>query len=116
MKNNYFPESLDLDIFLQGDEVQRMLKEPIEGELMNRGEPLGKNLIVRCEDFKHYGDGIEVKYIKSDPDGGFDATTAIEVRLNRYAHSNLIKYKRTGSRHGLGAQVTIHGPGGVNFL
>ena len=51
MKNDYLPETKDLDIFLEGTEIEDPGSQPIEGPLTRQGEPLGKKLAVRKLDF-----------------------------------------------------------------
>lgn len=115
MKNDYFPSSMDLDIFLEGNEVEELRQKPLEMDLMEVGKSLDKKLIVKYENFKSLGDGIEVIAQKTDPEGGWNEITAFEVKLNERAYSHLKQYNRTGSRHGLGAHITIHGPEALGF-
>jgi hypothetical protein len=114
MKNNYLRQTLDLEIFLEGNEIEELEHSPITGELTESGEPLGKKLVIRHYDFPLAGDGIEVEYIKSRP-GGWETTTAIEVSLNKNAYLHLKKFNKVGSRHGLGAWIQIYGPGESRF-
>jgi hypothetical protein len=101
---------MDLDIALSQQDIDDLRESPLEGELMETGKPLGKKLIIKHEYFESHGDGIEVTPIKSDPEGGWDAITAFEVRLNEHAYFTLRANHRTGSRHALGAHITLYGP------
>jgi hypothetical protein len=114
MKNDYLPETKDLDIFLEGTEVEDLGSHPIEGPLTMQGEPLGKKLVLKKLDLNLPGDGIEVEYLRSRP-GGWESVTTIEVRLNDNAYSHLKKHSKVGSRHGGGAWIEIYGPGQHRF-
>ncbi len=134
MKNDYISSSLDLDVYLEGSETIRLKEEPIECELTESGTPLGRKLIVEYDggieddkrmdddsvgeiDWKNIGvkreftgDGIKVEYLKSEP-GGWEKTIAIKVTLNEQGYSTLIKRGKVGSRHALGAHISIITPG-----
>lgn len=111
MINNYSPSSMDLDIFLEIGDIEKLRKSPLEQALTEKGEPLGeRKLVVRCENFESMGDGIKVEPIRTDPNSGWDGITAFEVILNEHAYSHLIRYDRVGSRHANAAMITIFGP------
>ena len=107
MKNNYIPETMDLDIFLEGEEIASLRQGPLEGDLTELGESLDRRLILKYDPGVNKPDGIKVEPIRSDPDGGWEALTAYEVSINEYAYTLLKTHGRTGSRHGIGAHITI---------
>ena len=106
MRCNYIPETMDLEIFLdlRGSEI---LSPSLECELTYWGRPLKKKLRMKQEDFGHHGDGIIVNYLKTDPNGGWNETYAIEVLCNSRAIDHLVIHRQVSSRHG-GAFVTIN--------
>ncbi|MCX6815180.1 MAG: hypothetical protein NTY20_06035 [Candidatus Aenigmarchaeota archaeon] len=114
MKNNYLPQTKDLDVSLEGNEIEKLGQRPLEGDLTQGEKPLGKKLILKKQDFALGGDGIEVEYIRSRH-GGWEAVTALEVMLNNNAYSHLKKHNKVGSRHGGGAWIEIYGPGEIRF-
>jgi len=110
MKNNYCPQTTDLDIFFEGKEDAQVKSSPLEDELTEWGKSLGKKLIVKYQESKELGDGINVNFLKSHPEGGWNETTGVEVTLNERAHSHLMRYGQVGCRIGSESLITIYSP------
>jgi len=114
MKNDYLPQTKDLDVFLEGTEIEDLGNRPLEAPLTMGGESLGRKLVVKKLDFRLPGDGIQVEYFRSRY-GGWESVTKIEVRLNENAYSHLKKHNKVGSKHGGGGWIELYGPGQLRF-
>ncbi|MBU0930147.1 MAG: hypothetical protein KJ623_03700 [Nanoarchaeota archaeon] len=100
----------DYMLFLEkgSNELLRLENEKFEAPLKQAWEPendLGKLVTIELAE-NGAMDGIELKYFPEDA-GSFDEIKNIQVKLNRGAYKQVVKYGQFGTRYNCSDKVEI---------